>query len=226
CAAACESLGLGLYTDRQSLEKYIINDFRDTGRVLFYTDQLLKEAKLSIKSIHGMGVCIGPGNFTSLRVLLSLFKTIAYAGNISLYGYNTLDILAASVLSFNKAVVLPAVNAYRQSLYCACFYNGRCLGNYLDLKIEKLTAFLQNPEAADPFAMQDKLPDKNNKIIVCGNGVQHLPDVNNNNVIIVRDRYQSPDPARIYNRVAGDISNNIVPPDLFNLKPFYIRDSV
>lgn len=56
--------------------------------------ELLASCNLTMKDITALGVAIGPGSFTSLRVGLALAKGIAFARNIPLIGIPTLDILA------------------------------------------------------------------------------------------------------------------------------------
>ncbi|MEB2333628.1 MAG: tRNA (adenosine(37)-N6)-threonylcarbamoyltransferase complex dimerization subunit type 1 TsaB [Anaerolineaceae bacterium] len=56
--------------------------------------ELLASKNLKMENITAVGVAIGPGSFTSLRVGLALAKGIAFARNIPLIGIPTLDILA------------------------------------------------------------------------------------------------------------------------------------
>lgn len=46
--------------------------------------------------VQALGVAIGPGSFTSLRVGLSLVKGIALARNLQVMGISTLDVIAAA----------------------------------------------------------------------------------------------------------------------------------
>lgn len=55
---------------------------------------LLASDGLIMKDITALGVAIGPGSFTSLRVGLALTKGLAFARGIPLIGIPTLDILA------------------------------------------------------------------------------------------------------------------------------------
>lgn len=57
---------------------------------------LLKRCGVTMASIHALGVAIGPGSFTSLRVGLSLVKGIALARNLPVMGISTLDVIAAA----------------------------------------------------------------------------------------------------------------------------------
>jgi tRNA threonylcarbamoyladenosine biosynthesis protein TsaB len=58
---------------------------------------LLERAGLTIASIRALGVAIGPGSFTSLRVGLAFAKGLTLARHLPLMGIPTLDITAAGV---------------------------------------------------------------------------------------------------------------------------------
>jgi tRNA threonylcarbamoyladenosine biosynthesis protein TsaB len=58
---------------------------------------LLERAGLTIASIRALGVAIGPGSFTSLRVGLAFAKGLTLARHLPLMGIPTLDIVAAGV---------------------------------------------------------------------------------------------------------------------------------
>lgn len=57
---------------------------------------LLKRCDVTMSMVHALGVAIGPGSFTSLRVGLSLVKGIALARNLPVVGVSTLDVIAAA----------------------------------------------------------------------------------------------------------------------------------
>lgn len=57
---------------------------------------LLSRSNLTINNVSALGVAIGPGSFTSLRVGLSLAKGIALARRLPVIGVPTMDIIAAA----------------------------------------------------------------------------------------------------------------------------------
>ena len=57
---------------------------------------LLKRTNRTMDEVTVLGVALGPGSFTSLRVGLSLIKGLALARNLPIIGIPTLDILAAA----------------------------------------------------------------------------------------------------------------------------------
>ncbi len=58
--------------------------------------ELLKRAEVKMADIEALGVAIGPGSFTSLRVGLSFVKGLALARKLPVIGIPSLDILAGA----------------------------------------------------------------------------------------------------------------------------------
>lgn len=57
---------------------------------------LLKRCGVTMSMVTALGVAIGPGSFTSLRVGLSFVKGIALARHLPVMGISTLDVIAAA----------------------------------------------------------------------------------------------------------------------------------
>jgi len=68
---------------------------------------LLKRTGISMGDISALGVAIGPGSFTSLRVGLAFIKGLALARKLPLIGIPTLDAVAAALPP--QAIPLAAV---------------------------------------------------------------------------------------------------------------------
>jgi tRNA threonylcarbamoyladenosine biosynthesis protein TsaB len=77
--------------------------------------ELLARSGLTMENIQALGVALGPGSFTSLRVGLSLVKGLALARHLPLVGIPTLDIHAASQPAA-KIPLLAAIQAGRGRL--------------------------------------------------------------------------------------------------------------
>ncbi len=72
--------------------------------------ELLPRTGTSMDEIQALGVAIGPGSFTSLRVGLAFVKGLALARHLPIIGIPTLDVLAAGQVAskLSLAAVLQA----------------------------------------------------------------------------------------------------------------------
>ena len=104
-------VGLALYDGNQ-----ILSEMTWTTRQHHTTELapalsgLLNRCGVPMDMVSALGVAVGPGSFTSLRVGLSLVKGIALARHIPVIGISTLDIIAAAqpVGKYPLAVVIQA----------------------------------------------------------------------------------------------------------------------
>jgi tRNA threonylcarbamoyladenosine biosynthesis protein TsaB len=91
-------LGLALYDGAMvAAELTWTSRARHTVELAPALSGLLNRTGLSIKDLTALGVAIGPGSFTSLRVGLAFVKGLALARRLPVIGVPTLDILAACI---------------------------------------------------------------------------------------------------------------------------------
>lgn len=91
-------LGLALYDGTQvSGEMTWTSSARHTQELAPAVAGLLERVGVQVSAIQCLGVAIGPGSFTSLRVGLAFVKGMALARRIPIVGVPTLDVVAASV---------------------------------------------------------------------------------------------------------------------------------
>ena len=101
-------VGLAIYDGAQVISEYAWRShLRHTVELAPAIFESLKRCGLTMEDIEALGVALGPGSFTSLRVGLSLAKGLALSRRIPLIGISTLDILAAS----QPAARLPLIVA-------------------------------------------------------------------------------------------------------------------
>jgi tRNA threonylcarbamoyladenosine biosynthesis protein TsaB len=83
-----------------------------------------------------VGVALGPGSFTGVRIGLSSAKGLAAGWGVPLVGLDNLRAMAASwaqLVPGSKAAVLPAIDARKKKFYGALYTQGRCLIEPSDL---------------------------------------------------------------------------------------------
>ena len=90
-------VGLAVYDGVQVISEYAWRSGqRHTVELAPAVFELLKRCGLTMDDVRALGVALGPGSFTSLRVGLSLVKGFALARDLPLIGIPTLDILATA----------------------------------------------------------------------------------------------------------------------------------
>ncbi len=106
--------GLALYNGSQVLAEMIWQSYQHhTVQLAPAFTELLKRADAKVSEVEAVGVAIGPGSFTSLRVGLAFVKGLALVRKLPLIGIPSLDILAAAqpIAKLPLAAVLQAGRA-------------------------------------------------------------------------------------------------------------------
>ena len=89
--------GLALYNGSQVLAEMMWQSYQHhTVQLAPALTELLKRVDAKVPDIEALGVAIGPGSFTSLRVGLAFVKGLSLARKLPLIGIPSLDILAAA----------------------------------------------------------------------------------------------------------------------------------
>jgi tRNA threonylcarbamoyladenosine biosynthesis protein TsaB len=93
-----QSVGIAIYDGNQILceECWISRQFH-TVELAKAVQENLTRAGLSPDELDVLGIAIGPGSFTGLRIGLALIKGIAYTQQLPVIGVPTLDITARAV---------------------------------------------------------------------------------------------------------------------------------
>jgi len=76
----------------------------------------LDRAKTEPSDLTGLGLAVGPGSFTGLRIGMALIKGIAYAQNLPIYGIPTLDVTAQSHPVTEEGNLVAVLKAGRNRL--------------------------------------------------------------------------------------------------------------
>lgn len=85
---------------------------------------LMSLSKLDYRQLKGVGVPLGPGSFTGVRLGITLAKTIAYSSGCGICAVDTLECLADRYRGFYPGVggsIAVALDARRGELYCGIF---------------------------------------------------------------------------------------------------------
>lgn len=112
---------VGLVRDGETVaERANLSASNHTETLLPLILQLLEDAHCSLHEVQGMGVSIGPGSFTGLRVALGTVKGFAYALGQQVVGVSTLEALARTVGDW-EGDICTVLDARKAEVYTAFF---------------------------------------------------------------------------------------------------------
>jgi tRNA threonylcarbamoyladenosine biosynthesis protein TsaB len=92
--------------------------------------KLVKESGFKMADLNGIGVSIGPGSYTGLRIGLSTAKGLCFALKIPLIAINTLETIASSAMNdiqtenlefTSDLLICPMIDARRMEVFTAVY---------------------------------------------------------------------------------------------------------
>lgn len=90
-----------------------------------FIKECLDHAREHGLKINAVGVTLGPGSYTGLRIGLSEAKGLAYALSVPLIGVSTLDVLAVTAMFSNyftgEELLIPMIDARRMEVYTGVY---------------------------------------------------------------------------------------------------------
>lgn len=103
------------------VSEYLLNLEKTlASRLLRSVDAVLGEAGLGITDLDGIGVALGPGSFTGLRVGVATVKGLALAAGKPVAGFSSLAMLAMN-LPWAAYPVCPMFDAKKKEIYTAVY---------------------------------------------------------------------------------------------------------
>lgn len=93
---ATRKIGIALYDGVEILHEAVWQSpFHHTVELSPAIIESLKRAKLSIDSVEAVGLTIGPGSYTGLRIGAAVAKGLVFARKLPLIGVSTFEVIAA-----------------------------------------------------------------------------------------------------------------------------------
>ncbi|MCL4538891.1 MAG: tRNA (adenosine(37)-N6)-threonylcarbamoyltransferase complex dimerization subunit type 1 TsaB [Bacteroidetes bacterium] len=100
-------------------------------RLVVMINNMFSDLRLRQADLDAIGVSIGPGSFTGLRIGLSVAKGIAFALNKKIISVPTLDAIAYAVAGFaDGRVVVPLLHARGDEFYYATYTSESCVAGH------------------------------------------------------------------------------------------------
>lgn len=111
-------LNLSLAKDGRLIEERHSHPDRPSSEVLpLKVAALLEDHGFSLSDLSALGVSLGPGSFTGIRVALSFAKGISSALGLPLVGVPTLDLLAWPFRGITSGYVCPIIDAKKGEVF-------------------------------------------------------------------------------------------------------------
>ena len=136
-----ERMIVGLRTDKPSHDRWTNVDARGSDGPANHARDLLPavERILEGQRPDAVGIALGPGSFTGVRIGLATAKGLAEGWGVPLVGLDNLAAMAAAwsrLLPTSKAAVLPVIDARKHKFYGALFFQGKELSPAADRSAE------------------------------------------------------------------------------------------
>ena len=90
--AADEKIFFSIINESQSYTTTHTNCRKNFDKLIVLLLDFLKKNKIKISDVENIFVNQGPGNFSGLRISISIAKGLAFANKINLYGFSSKDI--------------------------------------------------------------------------------------------------------------------------------------
>lgn len=114
-------LGVSVIEDGKILGDYHTNLHKNHSiRLMPAINHLLEELEISPTELDAIGVAVGPGSYTGIRIGVTTAKTLAYTLDIPLYIESTLNVMAMNAFRY-PGVIVPLIDARRERVYTGAF---------------------------------------------------------------------------------------------------------
>ncbi len=135
---ANDSLLVVLSIDGQVFSRIGETKSRHNESLLPLVDKILTEHKLKINDIDQLGVVVGPGSFTGIRVGIATIKAFRDVLKVDARGINNLDYLFSIARAEDDNVSVVAIKGSRDSYFVARLINGIVYKYERNLSLEEL----------------------------------------------------------------------------------------
>jgi len=122
---ATKKIGIALYDGVEILHEAVWQSpFHHTTELSPAILESLQRARISIEAVKAIGLTIGPGSYTGLRIGAAVAKGLAYARKLPLVGVSTFEVIAAAQPLVPEAQLAAVIEAGRGRLGVGWFQAG------------------------------------------------------------------------------------------------------
>ena len=111
---------------------------RHSENIVASIDWLLNTLSIKKNELEGVAVSVGPGSFTSLRVGVTIAKSLTHTLKLKIVGVSSLEILASNIPNTDKKIC-ALIDAKRGEVYSSIFeYSNEIIKQIRCDKIQKI----------------------------------------------------------------------------------------
>jgi tRNA threonylcarbamoyladenosine biosynthesis protein TsaB len=114
------NIHIALTNPNNIISQASIHKHEASKNLLFIIDNLLKHSKINLTNLSFLSAQIGPGPFTTLRVVLSTLNGLAYATNLPLIGVDGLEAFIKDQEITTRYLII-ILNAFCNDVYFAIY---------------------------------------------------------------------------------------------------------
>ncbi|MEO7801558.1 MAG: tRNA (adenosine(37)-N6)-threonylcarbamoyltransferase complex dimerization subunit type 1 TsaB [Ginsengibacter sp.] len=175
-----ENAIVSLCNDEQVLKAVISSDQKNHASFLQPAiKSIVQDCNVSFTQLDAVGVIIGPGSYTGLRVGLATAKGLCYALKKPLLTLNTLGVMAiTATLNDDAEYYCPMIDARRMEVFTAVYNKN------LEPVVKPCALVLEATSFNELF--------QGHKVILNGNGAKKFIDISENKNLIYIDAAISP----------------------------------
>lgn len=183
------------------------------SHITLFIEEVMKSSGKQYSELNAIAVSKGPGSYTGLRIGVSTAKGLCYALEIPLLSINTLESMAAGLLTTQNvspsALLFPMIDARRMEVYTGAYKT--------DLSIvEEVSAKIVNQSSFEQY--------RANELILFGDGSEKFKDLfkEQSNIKFMDFENSAAHLAPLANKklISGEIEN------MAYFEPFYLKDFV
>ena len=125
-----------------------------TQLVMPMVNEVLSDAGVGVTAIDAIGVSVGPGSFTGLRIGFAVTQGLAFGLNLPVIGVSSLEIMVATYLRQHPSLaqqmkhgdkIVSVLDARMGEYNCGCYWidcNGQIFSDHTDILLSRSDALV------------------------------------------------------------------------------------
>lgn len=109
---------------KKGIPYFVVEEFSEyyshAEKIHCFISSAIKANLLKVSELHAICVSKGPGNYTGLRIGLSVAKGLCYGLNKPLLSIDTLSIMVEGI-QLEKGIIIPMIDASFQKVYLSIY---------------------------------------------------------------------------------------------------------